>query len=776
MRQPTIFLILITSSLFIQPGKIIAANITPVVDQVKVTANDTSSDIIRKIQTFKAVWTSPPAKTPANYAIDGPLMGNGDIGVCIGGQTESLRFYLSKNDFWRLKSKAGQSSPKIFGYLDIAIENLKGADYHVAQSIFDGVTTGTFKRNALTVEVKSRVAATDNILLVELSTQGENADVQVKLSPAEGSGSESLHEGSGPLYWAVRKFEKDVDIPTEAAAAMKIFGAPNTAFTLKPNQSVTLAIYMTSRFKHKKPLEQAKQSIAKIDSKAIQQLQNDHEHWWSQYWNQSWIDIDNPTLEKHYYQSLYSMAAASRDPKFPPSIFGTWITTDSPHWAGDYHLNYNHMAPYYALYSTNRITQADPQDAPILDFRKRGQWYAQNITQTRGVLYPVGIGPLGIETTFEHDRYKNSPNQEKGGLFFQQRSNSAYCLVNIAQRWRTTYDLVYAEIVYPLIKDVADFWQDYLKFENGRYVIYGDAIHEGSGQNANPILSLGLIYNTFDLALDISTELNLDVDCRRQWQHIIENLSGFSTQQKNGKTVFRYTEKGTAWWNDNTLGIQHIYPGNTIGLDSDPRLLDIAHNTITVMNRWRDFNGTNSFYPAAVRVGYNPSIILQKLKEYAADTYPNGFQRNNSHGIENFSTTPNTLNMMLCMSHVPVGNAHLQGKEKEKFDSRPESVIRLFPVWPKEQNARFENIRCWGAFLVSSELKNGKVQFVKIHSEQGRQCTLENPWPEKTVTLYRHNKPTQKLTGQRFSFKTKKGEALMLVPYSTQKSKPESIK
>lgn len=764
MHQPTRLLILAALSLTTISCKGSAAGHKPGPIGTEIAVNTSSSDNIRNIQTHKAVWTSPPEKTPANHSVDGPLMGNGDMGVCIGGQPEALRFFLSKNDFWRLKSKARQSSPKVFGYLDITAEGLQGADYHIEQSVFDGVTTGTFKRDDLTVKIKSWVAATDNVLVVELSSQGKNADVQVKLSPAASDNSASSHGSSAPLQWAVRKFEKDVDIPTEAAAAMKILDTSSTVFTLTPSRPVTLAICMTSRFKHDNPLEHVKRAVAEIDAEKIKQLQNAHEQWWNQYWNQSWIRIDDPILEKYYYLSLYAMAAASRDRTFPPGIFGAWVTTDSPMWEGDYHMNYNHVSAFYALYGANRIEQADPQDTPILDFQPRGQWYAQNATKTRGVLYPVGIGPLGIETTRNNDRFINSPNQEKGGLFFQQRSNSAYCLVNIAQRWRTTYDPVYGKKVYPFVKDVAEFWEDYLLFKDGRYVIYGDAIHEGSGQNINPVLSLGLIHNTLDLALDISTELDVDAANRRQWRHIIEHLSGFPTQEKDGKTVFRYTERGPAWWNNNTLGIQHIYPGNAIGLDSDAPLLNVARNTISVMDRWKDFNGTNSFYPAAVRVGCDPSVILQKLTECATHTYPNGFKYKNPHGIENFSTIPNTLNMMLCMSHVPVGKARLQGSGKKEFSSRAESVIRVFGVWPREKNARFEKLRCWGAFLVSSALKDGQVQFVRIHSEQGRPCTVENPWPNKTVTLYRNNKASQTLAGKRFSFDTNKGETVILKP------------
>jgi len=522
-------------------------------------------------------------------------------------------------------------------------------------------------------------------------------------------------------------------------------------FTLKPGKPVTLVLAMDSVFKSKSYAEEVVEDLSGLtDSSDLSDLRKAHAAWWADYWAKSWVELGDAELEKAYYRSLYAMGACSRDPRFPPGIFG-WVTTDKPAWAGDYHLNYNHMAPFYALYSANRIEQGDPEDAPILDFRERGRWYAKAVfgEKMRGVHYPVGVGPLGIETTRgEHPR-----QGKKGGLFYGQRSNPSYCLVNIAQRWRTTLDPEYGKEVYPFVLEVVSFWEDYLKFENGRYVDYDDSIHEGSGKNMNPILALGLIRNSFDLALAMSEELDVDAGRREKWRHILDRLSSWTTQEMGGKTVFRYSEDGTHWWRDNTLGIQHIYPGNALGLDSDSKWLKVAHNTIAVMQRWIDFNGSNSFFPAAVRVGYDPKAILEQLGRYVRNTYPNGFQLRNPHGIENQSTVPNTINEMLCMSHVPVDKA-----------DRPESVIRLFPVWPREQDARFRHLRTWGAFLVSSELKGGEVRFVSIVSERGRKCTVVNPWPGRKVRVERSGRPGETVAGVRLVFPTNRGELIALKP------------
>ena len=523
------------------------------------------------------------------------------------------------------------------------------------------------------------------------------------------------------------------------------------SFRLMPGQPVDLLVVMDSRFDSPDYKARVVETVRDLEMGDLDKIEKAHGGWWQEYWKKSWVDIGDPVLEKAYYLGLYGMGACSRDPRFPPGIFG-WDTTNAPHWHGDYHLNYNHVAPFYALYGANRLEQADPQDAPLLAFRERGRWYAENVTRTRGVLYPVGIGPLGIETTHGSQAHGSGPNVELGGMFFQQRSNSAYSLVNIAQRWRCTYDPEYARQVYPLVKDVAEFWEDYLKFEDGRHVIVGDAIHEGSGQNMNPILSLGLVRNSLDLALDMSEELGVDAESRKKWNHILATLSGWTTQDKNGKAVFRYTEKGTSWWRDNTLGIQHIYPGNCIGLDSDPKWLGVARNTIDVMGRWIDYNGSNSFFPAAVRVGYDAEEILVQLRKYAGNTYPNGFQNGNPHGIEHYSTVPNTINEMLCMSHVPVGDA-----------KRKESDIRVFPVWPKDRDASFQRIRTWGAFLVSSELKNREVQFVEITSEKGRPCNVVNPWPGRPVSLI-HGERKEILKGERLSVAIAAGDTVVLKP------------
>ena len=103
---------------------------------------------------------------------------------------------------------------------------------------------------------------------------------------------------------------------------------------------------------------------------------------------------------------------------------------------------------------------------------------ARKLLNGRGVYYPVGIGPWGIVSD---------------NTFWCQKSNAAYAAVNMVMRFDCTRDAAYARsTAYPFMKELAEFWEGYLKFEDGRYVIYDDAIHESSeSHDMNPVLSLG---------------------------------------------------------------------------------------------------------------------------------------------------------------------------------------------------------------------------------------------------------------------------------------------
>jgi hypothetical protein len=266
-------------------------------------------------------------------------------------------------------------------------------------------------------------------------------------------------------------------------------------------------------------------------------------------------------------------------------------------------------------------------------------------------------------------------------------------------------------------------------------------------------MSLGFVRFLLQGTIDISTALGVDADQRAIWQDRLANLSAFPTftyppPPNSGKTVFRYTENGRDWYPSNTVGIQHIYPASQIGLDSDATLLTTAQNMIDAMARWSDSNGTETFYPAAARVGHDPADILTHLDAWVqGNSYPNLCIHTGGGGVENFNTVPSTISEMLLQS--------FQGK------------LHVFANWVTSSDARFGNLRAWGGFLVASRLQGGTVQYIRIASEQGQPVTVVNPWAGMAVRLYRDGVDAGTLNGAEVMFPTSKGEVVTLVPDGT---------
>jgi hypothetical protein len=728
---------------------------------------DVEKDPIEElIGKYKISYTKVPEKIPVPYSIDAPMLGNGYTGLAISGAPEKQVYYLARNDFWRLKSALNESFPAVLGKIEINIPGLKDASYLIEQDLYPAETFSSFSKNSQEVSFKTYVAATEDVVVIEIKMRGEGkleGSVHLNLPGEEEfvdkppmdlifQAETENGKTDGGIYYISRAFEADVDIPTRAVCALQVKGSDSNKFELTKNRKVLICASLSSNFKSDASLQDAIKRLAEISEKEIENIEAEHKAWWKNFWSESYVDFKDSIIEKQYYLSNYNLASLSRDKDFPPSIFGTCITKERPYWNGDYHLNYNHFAPYYGLFSSNHIEQAVPCNLSMLAQQERGEYYSKMVCGIEGgIMLPVGAGPLGIETTRRNvlmEKYRahwiEEGSVQDEGLFYGQKSNSSYAIVNMAMHFNTTYDRQVAALYYPFVKGVATFWENYLSFEDGYYVIYNDAIHEGTIGTVNPILSLGLIRLVMETVIQMSKELDVDSERTEKWQHILDHLSNYTYQERDGKRVFRYSEKGTAWWGDNTLGIQHIYPGGQIGLDSDPELLQVAQNTIGLMQRWIDFNGSNSFFPAAVRVGYNPDTILSQLHKYCQNTYPNGFQLNNPHGIENLSTVPNTINEMLCMGHG--------------------GILRVFPVWPKNKDARFQNLRTYGAFVVSSELKNEQVEFIEILSEQGKTIHLENPWGNGKALISRPGGGEEVFQGSRFNIKTSAGEKIRIKP------------
>jgi alpha-L-fucosidase 2 len=692
---------------------------------------------------YKGTFATPPEVTDTDETTDAPLLGNGDLGVAIFGGIDTLTLSLHKNEFWSLS----EAKVKAMARVALAIPSLAGASYAMTEDIGTGEVNGTFTLGGNKVTTKTWVQADDttqNRVVTQLVLTGTGSvDVSASIVTGVGNASPSATGAMGDiLYRDVRADVADAvgGQPTRRVrVAARVVGATGTVaadkltFTLTAGAPISLVTGVMSNRDDAAYQTRVLASVSSLAPKDVDALEVAHRAWWDRFFKKSLVEIPDKTIEKAYYGSLYLLGSVSRTGEQAPGLWGNWVVKD-PAWNGDYTLNYNYEAPFYAAFPTNHVELADSFDQPIVDWLPNAQALATK-NGWGGAYFRVHIGPL--------------PNGSGDTNEWNQKFNGAFAASVMIMHYYATRDATYATRIYDTLKQLSIFWQGYLRKDGARYVIDNDAQHEGNAYpQMNGVMSLGFVRFLLQATIDVSTALNVDATMRDVWKDRLANLSAFPTFTKNAKTVFRYTEVGLDWNGGNTIGIQHIYPASQIGLGSDATLLQTAQNMITEMARWNDDNGTNTFYPAAARVGHDPKDILTHLASWIASrSYPNLHIHTGGGGIENFNTVPSTLTEMLLQS--------FQGK------------LRLFADWPTTSDARFASLRAFGAFLVSSRLKGGAVQYVQIASEQGGPAVLVNPWPAKTLRLFRDGADAGTVTGPEVTLPTGKGETLSLAPDGT---------
>lgn len=669
----------------------------------------------------------------------GAMCGNGDLGVVFDNDDNDLIIHISKCDFWKfVPGTETDAGIKTVGC--IKIKNVDLSIYNIKQYFDKGILQCKFGN----AETEFFVAPENRIYFEIKCPEGNAPLVDIEI-PDTCNSENSVCESNGVKCFTRKFCGEEVDRSSAVTVCFKEICSDFEEGFKITRYCISVVTNFDSEDYTQTGVDMALSSDYDKDKAKTQEK-------WEKFFSASKVTLKDKEIEKFYNSSLYHLAGCMGNKEFPPGLFGNFVTDDFFPWAGDYHMNYNYEAPYYCIFASNHPELFDGYMTPVNEMSDEAQRMAQ-LFGCKGYAFPVSFGPKAL------DVYSQADCKEHGILFLGQKSHAAYACVIPIMHWFSTYDKEYAlKNYYNFILNTAAFWEDYLIKEKGRYVIKGDAAHEipfyrgkkfryithfGQVNTINAINSLGLVKLLFNGVYDMAKELGLNSEKYALWEDIIENLSDFPTFIKKGKKCFRYAKFGIHWRNENTVGLQHIYPASQIGLNSGEKLLKIARNTYFINDRRLDDNGSNSYLPAGARIGVDPDFLIEgihrNIKEFAL---PNRLFRHHGGGIEHLTTIPATINEMLMQSY--------------------EGVIRLFPCWNKEDDASFENLRADGAFLVSAELKNKKITSLKIKSLKGRKCNIECSdikaviKEDKTAVNFERN-------GNTISFETEENTSYILI-------------
>lgn len=394
-----------------------------------------------KWEARRGVFYEPPKKIPCNGMVDAPLIGNGDVGIAVGGEAHEQTFYIGKNDFWvqahigetfeqrkeRLINDKGRRTGVhivTVGQLNIRIPWLQGATYRQEQDIYNAEVIGTFKKDEFMFRTCSWVSAVKNLFISEIELLSEpylGNGVLISNSKDEMQFDFSIllhagEKGTGEVFaYSIGKCENSmwfkyaanpgsseeinrVAVVTHVLGAhvsyLDSFADSEARCKLISGKKAYIITSIVSNRDSKEYVDEARGLVENIKIDDIAILKAEHRAWWKEYWRQSFVDIGDPVLEKYYYASYYIMACCSRKGKVLPGIFGNWITTDRPKWTGSYTMNYNYEAPFWGMYSGNRLIVEESYCEPLLDIIPIGKLLAREKLGCKGIYLPVELGPI----------------------------------------------------------------------------------------------------------------------------------------------------------------------------------------------------------------------------------------------------------------------------------------------------------------------------------------------------------------------------------------------
>lgn len=741
---------------------------------VKAQINDEWTEIKSVLKDYMGLYAGPNNNVAVSGLPDGPLLGNGKVGVVGSCDNTWARFYITTTDFWT--GAHLNAFPLPIGGVNIVIA--EGSEIGVQQEQ-DMLNAQIVTRiNKVAVEIRTWVSATQNFVISEIWTTGSYpvdiiAETWTHISnTAKYPVSSGISEGK--TGWVSRETSsgKEIDWVCRATLATRILGT-NYTMTTTGNSTATARlslqpgkhIYVVTAVRSGKDItDHITGAVAEADRQtepAIGALHDAHLNWWKNYWLKSYVRTYDPQLEKYYFGALYESACAYREGSICPGLFGPWVTTDKPNWDGNYTLSYNHQATVVGFASSNRPELLLPYIQQRYDWESEGKRRAQRgdinfVTGNRwGTKFKDGIP--GIFDPITQAPWGNSASED---LYMGMLSGSVWGAIPLMWYCNYTQDINYLKsTAYPYLKGITDFWEAYLVKENRKWVIKYTAYNEwASNDNTNTALDNAFVKELFKNMIRYSTDLDTDADKRPLWQDIVINMRELPKGNWNGQFVFKVCEeemlKEGSW-----PGLA-LLAGHTteLTMSSENDLIKRYVNTIDAYNSWEtSINAPGFLWASAVKGGYPAQSLLDRFQFLLTKfmrrnfTVPKG-----GHGTESVA---NLEYLNSCM---------LQSQE---------GFLRFFPAWPK-QEAKFVRLRAQDAFLVSGKMEKGEVTDIEIFSEKGKNCTILSPWPGKSILILDSSKKQIKSTtiGNKINFSTKPGESYMVKNSGISVAQPADTK
>ena len=489
---------------------------------------------------------------------------------------------------------------------------------------------------------------------------------------------------------------------------------------------------------------------------------------WKDYWAKSGVILADQFLEQMWYRNLYFLNCAAKDGATTPGLFANWsYNTIGTSWHGDYHMNYNTQQPFWVTFSSNHLEKNLPYVNLIEKLMPVSKLWAKEYYQLPGAYFPHSAFPVDMTMnpypvpTWGWEILE-TPWAVQGLWWHYLYSGDVEFLRNRAfGPMKAAVEFLVAYMKRP--EASGPQWKDdkFHIFPTVPPELYG--LRPGFKYNSDCNVDLTLTKFLFKAYTRATNLLNVE----KQEETLLDNvrliLSRFpdyptAESKEFGKVLVSVPGEHAEVVYNTPNPLMSVFPGEDYGLHSDAATQQLLKNTY--LNQQNEGGNDLVFINLqAARIGM---LDLERFKRQVNySTMANGATSDRVMQV-NGRYNDGTDYGYMDKKGIWFENFALPVVVNECLMQSYDGTIRLFPNWPKNKDAAFQQLRAVGAFLVSASLKNGKVKEIKVTSELGGVLKIILPWTKGVAVSASGGKKT--LSSSIVEMKTKKGETVVFQP------------
>jgi len=362
-------------------------------------------------------------------------------------------------------------------------------------------------------------------------------------------------------------------------------------------------------------------------------------------------------LERMFYSGRYHFLGSS-SATAPPDLLGNWTGDSNVGWDGYYHLDAN----LNLQISGGNIGNMPEAMAGYFHINK--EWQEDFRTNARKLLGTRGMLTGG-----------NTPNGE--GLISNINFEYPYQYVTGGESWllypfweyyQITGDNAFlANEYYPLIRDMGDFYEDFLvrKDGNGKYIFAGSISPENRPAGGVP-LSVNSVYDiagarfALETLIETSAKLGRDADKIPVWQEKLANLPPYLINNDGAFAEWAWPDLANknSYQHRHVSALMPIWPYREITPETNKPLHDAARLSLKKKDEGIYENaGHGLLHGALAAANLNePESVNAKLLRFAKDDYyytSLATSHYNNHGVfatDVVNSVPGVMMEMLAAS------------------------------------------------------------------------------------------------------------------------------